>query len=209
MYARGDYDLAGFAVGAVERDRIIDGRTVAEGDVVLGLASSGLHANAFSLVRRIVEQAHLPYDAPAPFLSGRTLAEALLVPTRLYVKSALAAAAAGGLKALAHITGGGLVENIPRVIPAHLSVELDANAWTLPPVFRWLADTAGLSRGELARVFNCGLGMIAIVEPDRADAITLVLTQHGETVHSVGRVVPRPKDGPGTLLINTETAWPG
>ena len=209
MYAHGDYDLAGFAVGAVERDRIIDGRSVTEGDVVLGLASSGLHSNAFSLVRRIVEQAHLSYDAPAPFMPGRTLAEALLVPTRLYVKSGLAAAAAGGLKALAHITGGGLVENIPRVIPGSVSVELDANTWTLPPVFRWLAETAGLSRGELARVFNCGLGMIAIVEPSRADTITDVLSRHGETVHRVGRVVPRPKGGPGTLLMNTETAWPG
>ena len=129
MYAHGDYELAGFAVGAVERDRIIDGHSVRAGDVVLGLASSGLHSNAYSLVRRIVEQARLPYDAPAPFVPGRTLAEALLVPTRLYVKSCLAAAAAGGLKALAHITGGGLVENIPRVIPAEVSVELDAGGF--------------------------------------------------------------------------------
>jgi phosphoribosylformylglycinamidine cyclo-ligase len=209
MYAHGDYDVAGFAVGAVERDRIIDGRSVTEGDVVLGLASSGLHSNAFSLVRRIIEQANLSYDAPAPFMPGCTLAEALLVPTRLYVRSGLAAAAVGGLKALAHITGGGLVENIPRVIPTSVSVELDAISWTLPPVFRWLAETAGLSRGELARVFNCGLGMIAIVEPGRAEAISAVLTQHGETVHRVGRVVPRPRDGQGTLLINAETAWPG
>jgi phosphoribosylformylglycinamidine cyclo-ligase len=209
MYAHGDYDLAGFAVGAVERDRIIDGHSVRAGDVVLGLASSGLHSNAFSLVRRIVEQARLPYDAPAPFVPGRTLAEALLVPTRLYVKSCLAAAAAGGLKALAHITGGGLVENIPRVIPAEVSVELDACAWTLPPVFRWLAETAGLSRGELARVFNCGLGMIAVVEPNRAEALSRIFADAGETVHRVGRVVPRPAESAGTILINVETAWPG
>jgi phosphoribosylformylglycinamidine cyclo-ligase len=209
LYAAGDYDLAGFAVGAVERDRIIDGRAVRAGDVVLGLASSGLHSNAFSLVRRIVEQAGLPYDVPAPFMPGRTLAEALLVPTRLYVKSCLSAAAAGGVKALAHITGGGLVENIPRVIPADVSVEIDARAWPLPPVIRWLAETAGLSRSELARVFNCGLGMIAVVEPGRADAIDRVLTDAGETVYRVGRVVPRPAEGAGTLLINTETAWPG
>ena len=209
MYAHGDYDLAGFAVGAVERDRIIDGHSVRAGDVVLGLASSGLHSNAFSLVRRIVEQARLPYDAPAPFVAGRTLAEALLVPTRLYVKSCLAAAAAGGLKALAHITGGGLVENIPRVIPAEVSVELDARAWTLPPVFRWLAETAGLSRGELARVFNCGLGMIAVVEPNRAEALSRTFADAGETVHRVGRVVPRPAENAGTILINVETAWPG
>jgi phosphoribosylformylglycinamidine cyclo-ligase len=209
MYAAGDYDLAGFAVGAVERDRIIDGRAVRAGDVVVGLASSGLHSNAFSLVRRIVEQARLPYDAPAPFMPDRTLAEALLVPTRLYVKSCLAAAAAGGVKALAHITGGGLVENIPRVIPPEVSVELDALAWPLPPVFRWLAETAGLSRSELARVFNCGLGMIAVVEPSRADAISQVFTDAGETVYRVGRVVPRPAKDAGTLLLNTETAWPG
>jgi phosphoribosylformylglycinamidine cyclo-ligase len=209
MYAHGDYDLAGFAVGAVERDRIIDGRAVRPGDVVLGLASSGLHSNAFSLVRRIVEQAHIPYDSPAPFLTGRTLAEALLVPTRLYVKSCLAAAATGDIKALAHITGGGLVENIPRVIPPGVSVELDASAWVLPPIFRWLAETAGLSRSELARVFNCGLGMIAVVDPSRVEAISRVFTDTGETVYRVGRVVARPADGAGTLLINTETAWPG
>jgi len=209
MYAHGDYDLAGFAVGAVERDRIINGDSVREGDVVLGLASSGLHSNAFSLVRRIVEQARLPYDAPAPFVPGRTLAEALLVPTRLYVKSCLAAAAAGGLKALAHITGGGLVENIPRVIPAEVSVELDALTWMLPPVFRWLAETAGLSRGELAHVFNCGLGMIAVVEPNRAEALSRIFADAGETVHRVGRVVPRPAENAGTILINAETAWPG
>jgi phosphoribosylformylglycinamidine cyclo-ligase len=209
MYAHGDYDLAGFAVGAVERDRIIDGRAVRPGDVVLGLASSGLHSNAFSLVRRIVEQARIPYDSPAPFMTSRTLAEALLVPTRLYVKSCLAAAATGDIKALAHITGGGLVENIPRVIPAGVSVELDASAWVLPPVFRWLAETAGLSRSELARVFNCGLGMIAVVDPSRVEAISRVFTDTGETVYRVGRVVARPADGAGTLLINTETAWPG
>jgi phosphoribosylformylglycinamidine cyclo-ligase len=209
MYAHGDYDLAGFAVGAVERDRIIDGRSVRVGDVALGLASSGLHSNAFSLVRRIVEQARIPYDSPAPFMTSRTLAEALLVPTRLYVKSCLAAAATGDIKALAHITGGGLVENIPRVIPAGVSVELDASAWVLPPVFRWLAETAGLSRSELARVFKCGLGMIAVVDPSRVEAISRVFTDTGETVYRVGRVVARPADGAGTLLINTETAWPG
>ena len=209
MYASGDYDLAGFAVGAVERDRVIDGRAVAGGDGVLGLSSSGLHSNAFSLVRRVVEQARLGYDAPAPFMPGKRLADALLIPTRLYVKSCLAAAAAGGVNALAHITGGGLVENIPRVIPETVSVELDARAWPLPPVFRWLAETSGISRGELARVFNCGLGMVAVVDPHRAEAITKVLTDAGEIVHRVGRVVPRPAGGAGTILLHTETAWPG
>jgi len=209
MYAAGDYDLAGFAVGAVERSGVIDGRTVAVGDVVLGLASSGLHSNGFSLVRRVVEQAGIAYDAPAPFAPGKTLAEALLAPTRLYVKSCLAGIAAGGVKALAHITGGGLIENIPRVIPESVSVELDARAWKLPPVFRFLAETAGLERGELARVFNCGLGMVAVVDTARADAVARAFAAEGETVSRVGRVVPRPKDGAGTLILNTESEWPG
>ena len=209
MYAAGDYDLAGFAVGAVERTGVVDGRAVAPGDLVLGLASSGLHSNGFSLVRRVVESAGIAYDAPAPFAPGKTLAQALLVPTRLYVRSCLAAIAAGGVKALAHITGGGLVENIPRVIPESVSVELDARAWKLPPVFRYLAETGGLARGELARVFNCGLGMVAVVDPARADAVERAFAGEGETVARVGRVVPRPKDGAGTLLLNTESEWPG
>jgi len=209
MYAKGDYDLAGFAVGAVERDRVIDGRQVEVGDLVLGLAASGLHSNGFSLVRHVVERAHLAYDVPAPFAPGKSLGEALLAPTRLYVKSCLAAIAAGGVRALAHITGGGLIENIPRVIPDALSVEIDARSWTLPPVFRWLAETGGIARSELARVFNCGIGMVAVVERARADAIEQALTANGETVHRIGRVVPRPKDGAGTILVNTESAWPG
>jgi phosphoribosylformylglycinamidine cyclo-ligase len=209
MYAKGDYDLAGFAVGAVERERVIDGRQVQAGDVVLGLASSGLHSNGFSLVRRVVERSGLGYDAAAPFASGKSLGEALLAPTRLYVKSCLAAIAGGGVRALAHITGGGLIENIPRVIPDDLSVEIDARSWTLPPVFRWLAETGGLARGELARVFNCGLGMVVIVESGRAADVERAFVDAGETVHRIGRVVPRPTDGAGTILIHTETAWPG
>ncbi len=209
MYANGDYDLAGFAVGAVERDRVVDGRQVQAGDIVLGLASSGLHSNGFSLVRRVVERSGLGYAAPAPFAPGKSLGEALLVPTRLYVKSCLAAIAGGGVRALAHITGGGLVENIPRVIPDDLSVEIDARSWTLPPVFRWLAETGGIARGELGRVFNCGLGMVAIVESARAADVERAFVEAGETVHRIGRVVPRPKDGTGTILIHTETAWPG
>ena len=142
-------------------------------------------------------------------MPGRTLAEALLVPTRLYVKSCLAATAGGGVKALAHITGGGLLENIPRVIPDSVSVEIDAGAWPLPSVFRWLAETAGIARTELARVFNCGLGMVAVVDPARADALERALSDAGETVFRVGRVVPRPTGGAGTILLHTETAWPG
>ena len=209
MYAKGDYDLAGFAVGAVERDRVIDGRTVKPGDLVLGLASSGLHSNGFSLVRRVVERSGIAYDAPAPFAPGLTLGDALLAPTRLYVRSCLAAIGTGGVKALAHITGGGLVENVPRVIPETVSVALDAERWPLPPVFRWLAETAGIARSELARVFNCGLGMVAVVDTAKADAVERAFAAQGETVYRVGRVVPRQQGGTGTLLLNTETQWPG
>jgi phosphoribosylformylglycinamidine cyclo-ligase len=205
MYAPGDYDLAGFAVGAAERGRLIDGAAVREGDAVLGLASSGLHSNGFSLVRRVVEESGLGYAAPAPFAPGQSVGEALLTPTRLYVRSCLAAIRAGGVKALAHITGGGLVENIPRVLPDGLAAELDAAAWELLPVFRWLAETARLPRAELARTFNCGIGMVAVVAPERADAIAAVLGEHGETVRRVGTIIR----GAETRLRNIERCWPG
>jgi phosphoribosylformylglycinamidine cyclo-ligase len=203
MYAKPDYDLAGFSVGAAERGRLLDGSTVREGDVVLGLASSGVHSNGFSLVRRAVEAAGLLYADPAPFAPGTTLGDALLTPTRLYVRSCLAAIREGGIKALAHITGGGLVENIPRVLPSGLAAELDAASWTLPPVFRWLAETARLPAPELARTFNCGIGMVAVVAPERADGLSRTLASHGETVRTIGRIVR----GEGTILRHTES-WP-
>ena len=208
MYAAGDYDLAGFAVGAVERGQALDGATVVAGDVVLGLESDGLHSNGFSLVRRVVEEAGLSYSAPAPFAASHDLAEELLRPTRLYVKPCLAALKAGGVKAYAHITGGGLVENIPRVLPDGLAAELDAATWTLPPVFTWLAQTAGIARAEMARTFNCGIGMVAVAAPAQADAVARVLTQAGERVHHIGRIVKRAGDA-GVHLVNTERAWPG
>jgi phosphoribosylformylglycinamidine cyclo-ligase len=209
MYAAGDYDLAGFAVGAVERGAVLDGSGVQPGDVVLGLAASGVHSNGFSLVRRIVEQAGLAYDAPAPFAPERALGEALLTPTRLYVKSCRAGLATGGIRALAHITGGGLLENIPRVLPDAVATELDARAWRLPPVFRWLAETGRIAPMEMARTFNCGIGMVAVVEPAAAERVTSALASMGETVHRIGRIVPRAEGAPGTVLLNTDTAWPG
>ena len=209
MYAAGDYDLAGFAVGAVERGAVLDGHEVVAGDVVLGLASTGLHSNGYSLVRRVVAEAGLAYAAPAPFAAEQSLGEALLTPTRLYVKSCRAALAAGGVKALAHITGGGLLENIPRVLPTGLAAELDAGRWTLPPVFRWLAEKAAIPRLELARTFNCGIGMIAVTAPERAAAVTRVLSEAGEHVHPIGRIVPRAGGAPGTLILGAEAAWPG
>ena len=208
MYAAGDYDLAGFAVGAVERGAALDGRGVEAGDVVLGLASSGVHSNGFSLVRRLVEQSGLAYDAPAPFAPQRTLGEALLTPTRLYVTSCRAALATGGIRALAHITGGGLLENIPRVLPGGLAAELDARAWPLPPVFRWLADTGGVAPMEMARTFNCGIGMVAVVEAVAVERVVAALTAAGETVARIGRIVPRGDGAPGTKLLHTEKTWP-
>jgi phosphoribosylformylglycinamidine cyclo-ligase len=209
MYAKGDYDLAGFAVGAVERDDVVDGRSVAEGDVVLGLASSGVHSNGFSLVRRIVETSGLGYGDPAPFADSQSVGEALLTPTRLYVKSVLGAIRAGGVKAAAHITGGGLLENIPRVFSADFAAELDAKSWELPAVFRWLATEGGLPAAELARTFNCGIGMVLVVAPEAAASVATMLAEAGETVHTIGRIVRRPPGSPGTILRNTEAAWPG
>jgi len=209
MYAKGDYDLAGFAVGAVERSAVVDGSTVREGDMVLGLASSGVHSNGFSLVRRIVETSGLAYGDPAPFAAGQSVGEALLAPTRLYVRGVLGAIRAGGVKAAAHITGGGLIENIPRVFSSDLAAELDAKTWELPAVFRWLATESGLPAAELARTFNCGIGMVLVVAPEAAAGAERVLAEAGETVHRIGRIIRRPSEGPGTLLRNTEAVWPG
>ncbi|HVJ35292.1 MAG TPA: phosphoribosylformylglycinamidine cyclo-ligase [Terriglobia bacterium] len=204
MYAGGDYDLAGFAVGAVERGQAITGDTVAAGDVILGLASSGVHSNGYSLVRKVVERSGLGYAAEAPFAKGQKLGAALLTPTRIYVKSCLAAIReTGAVKALAHITGGGLLENIPRVLPAGLQAEIDGGAWTLPPVFQWLARTAGINAHEMSRTFNCGIGMILVVAADRAAEVEKVLQGQNETVHRIGKIGARAKDAPGCVVNNT------
>jgi phosphoribosylformylglycinamidine cyclo-ligase len=188
MYAPGDYDLAGFAVGVVERARALTGARVAPGAVLLGLASSGAHSNGYSLIRRIVADAGLGWDAPAPFAPGATLGEALLAPTRIYVRALLPLAREGRLLALAHITGGGLLENIPRVLPEGCRAALDAGAWPLPPLFAWLRESGGLTPRDLARTFNCGIGMVAAVDADAADAIAGALGAAGETVWRIGRV---------------------
>jgi phosphoribosylformylglycinamidine cyclo-ligase len=173
MYAEGDYDMAGFCVGAVDRDKVIPRLgDQKEGDILVGLASSGPHSNGYSLIRRIVERSGLAWDAPAPFVEGKTLAEALLEPTRIYIRSVLPHLKAGRIKGLAHITGGGLVENPPRAIAEGLVPRFDWNAWALPPVFDWLAKTGGVSDHEMRRTFNCGLGLVLIVDPhDLADVL--------------------------------------
>jgi phosphoribosylformylglycinamidine cyclo-ligase len=206
MYARGDYDLAGFAVGAAERGTILTGASVAPGDVLLGLASSGVHSNGYSLVRRIVERSKLDYAAPAPFDAARPLGAALLAPTRIYVKSCLAAVRAGKVKALAHITGGGLIENVPRVLPAGTAAEIDAAAWTLPPVFAWLQKEGGVAPQEMARTFNCGIGMVVAVAAADADEAARILSEGGETVHRIGRVVAHQGE-PESRVLNAESAW--
>jgi phosphoribosylformylglycinamidine cyclo-ligase len=186
MYAPGDFDLAGFSVGAMERGQALpDG--VREGDVLLGLTSDGVHSNGYSLVRRVVERSGLDWGAPAPFASA-SLGEALLAPTRLYVKPALAAIRAGGVHALAHITGGGLTENIPRVLPDGLGVDIDLDAWPLPPVFGWLAQEGGLEEAELLKTFNAGLGMVLVVAEEAVEGLTWTLQEAGETVHRIGTV---------------------
>ena len=187
MYHKGDFDLAGFAVGAMERGADLPAGVQA-GDILLGLASNGVHSNGYSFVRKVVELSGLTWDAPSPFSDG-DLGAALLAPTRLYVKQALAAIRAGGVHGLAHITGGGLTENPPRVLPEGLACEIDLGSWTLPPVFRWLATTANMAEPELLKTFNCGIGMILVVAEDRAEALSDLLTQAGETVTRMGRVV--------------------
>jgi phosphoribosylformylglycinamidine cyclo-ligase len=185
MYADGDYDLAGFAVGAAERDALLP-RGVAAGDALLGLASSGVHSNGFSLVRRIVAASGVGWGDMAPFARDRTLAEALMTPTRIYVKPLLALHRAGLLKAAAHITGGGLPGNVPRVLPPGTLAALDARAWPLPRVFGWLARAGGVAAEEMLRVFNCGLGMVLVVPDSRA--ARLVLEEAGETVFDIGAI---------------------
>ncbi len=192
MYASGDYDLAGFAVGAAERGQLLPTDDIVEGDVILGLASSGIHSNGFSLVRRIVEKSGLGWNDPAPFAEGRTLAQALLEPTRIYVKPVLhAVRGTHGIKALAHITGGGFPDNIPRVLTDAWTAEIDLEAIDAPPVFGWLQKTGGIADLEMLRTFNCGIGMIAVVAAGQAAQVAAVLNQSGETVTPIGRICPR------------------
>ena len=204
MYAKGDYDLAGFAVGAVERDQALTGADVKEGDVILGLASSGVHSNGFSLVRKIVEQSGLGWTEPCPFDQKKSMGEALMTPTRIYVKSALAAIKSGGVKALAHITGGGLVDNVPRVLPDGLQADIDGASWKLPAVFGWLAKTGGVPRDDLIRTFNCGIGMVVVVAPDGEARVTQVFKDNGEIVHRVGSIVKRADGAEGCVVRNTD-----
>jgi phosphoribosylformylglycinamidine cyclo-ligase len=197
LYQSGDYDLAGFSVGAVERDEILPRADIAVGDVLIGLKSSGVHSNGYSLVRKLVAHANLSWDATAPFAHEQSVAEALLTPTRIYVKSLLAAIRAtggsgskGAIKALSHITGGGLAENVPRVMPKDVGARIDLSAFQAPSIFHWLARTGNISDAEMLRTFNCGIGMIAVVSKARAKDVLDALTAAGEEPLVIGDVVP-------------------
>ena len=207
LYAEGDYDLAGFAVGAAERGQLLPSTDMAAGDVVLGIASTGLHSNGFSLVRRVIAETGLDLLAPAPFAPDRTLGDALLASTRIYVRPLLTAIReTGAIKALAHITGGGLTENLPRVVPDDLAASIDLDTLSPHPVFGWLGKTGGVADDEMLRTFNCGVGMMVVVGADRADAVVDVLSSAGETVAVVGYLKARTQEAPAIDYSGT-IAW--
>lgn len=213
MYAEKDYDLAGFTVGAVERDEVVDNSRIIEGDVVIGMASSGLHSNGFSLVRKIVGSTQgYSYDKDAPFEVGKNLGDVLLTPTKIYVKSLLSALkikndqGQQAIKGMANITGGGLIENIPRIMPDDIVTVLDANKWTLPPLFKWLADIGNLTVDDMAVTLNCGIGMIVVCEQADAQKIMDNLTEQGETVMKIG-YLKKKTDEKSVIIENTDKAW--
>ena len=203
MYAAGDYDLAGFCVGAVDRDQVLTGEDIAPGNIVLGLGSSGVHSNGFSLVRRIVADRHWNLDQRFPNLDGRTLEETLLAPTRIYVRALLPLAQQRKIKGLAHITGGGLLENIPRVLPDGCHAFIDAGRWNLPSIFTLLQEGGQLAPEEMARTFNCGIGMAVIVDANEVDGVSNALEGAGETVFEIGRI----EEGRRGCTVSGQAGW--
>jgi phosphoribosylformylglycinamidine cyclo-ligase len=202
MYAQEDYDLAGFTVGIVEKSKVIDGSQITEGDLLIALASSGPHSNGYSLIRHILKTSQTSLDLP---FENQTLGEILLTPTRIYVRSVLALAETGILKGAAHITGGGLIENIPRVLPADYAAFLDESSWNLPPIFEWLQSTGNLSSVELRRTFNCGIGMIVCVAPEHAEKALSLLHDHQETPWIVGKIIPKQNPERGVVFSHDTT----
>jgi phosphoribosylformylglycinamidine cyclo-ligase len=200
MYPDGEYDLAGFAVGAVEKSAIIDGKSIRPGDVILGLASSGVHSNGYSLVRKILERVQA---TPTQDFDGEPLVDVVMAPTRIYVKPVLAALAQHGtaIKGLAHITGGGLVENVPRILQKDVAATLHRDAWKMPRLFSWLQQHGGVADAEMHRVFNCGIGMVIVVDATRAEAIVATLRELGETVDVIGEIVQRQGDAAQTVVV--------
>ncbi len=207
MYHGGDYDLAGFSVGAVEREKILTGQTIKAGDIVYGLPSSGVHSNGFSLVRKIISDTDTKLDAPCPYENGKSLAQALITPTRIYVKALMNILKETSLiKGLSHITGGGLLENIPRVLPDGLGVKLDAAKWELLPVFKWLKKSASISNHDLARTLNCGIGMVVICAADDTSKLETALQKNGEAFYRIGEVIAAP-EGERVIIENMDAEW--
>jgi phosphoribosylformylglycinamidine cyclo-ligase len=214
LYAPGDYDLAGFTVGAVERDQMVNGESIVPGDVVLGLASSGVHSNGFSLVRHVIKNTPgTTYESMVPFEKSMTLGELMLMPTRIYVRSLLAALkqkdknGKPAIKGMAHITGGGLYENIPRILPDNVAAKVDAKTWKLPSIFRWLSEVGKVEANDMARTLNCGIGMVVVCAPDQADALIATVKKEGETVYTIGTIVRRDVSNMPVILDNLETSW--
>ena len=192
MYPEGEYDLAGFAVGVVEKERIISGQSIQSGDVLLGLASNGAHSNGYSLIRKIIDRAQPDLDAE--FDGGKTLRQTVIAPTRLYAKPLLAAMKEFEIKGMAHITGGGISENLPRVLPQNCTAHIDAESWEMPKLFQWLQKEGNIAAAEMYRTFNCGIGMIVVVAPEAADALAAFLRDQGETVYRLGEIRERQGD---------------
>ena len=209
MYHGDDYDLAGFSVGAVERGKQLTGETIRPGDTVIGLSSSGVHSNGYSLVRKVIADLGLSFDGPAPFAPDESLAASLLTPTRIYVRPVLEALKTGTIKALSHITGGGLVENIPRVLPDDVGVVLDAKKWSMLPVFKWLCRDGAVPADDMARTFNCGIGMVAICPADQAEATVALLNAQGETAQIIGHVTENRPGQPRVIVNNLEMVLHG
>jgi phosphoribosylformylglycinamidine cyclo-ligase len=198
MYPPGEYDLAGFAVGVVEKSKIIDGSSIRPGDAIIGIASSGAHSNGYSLIRKIIERSGAK---PSETIEDKTLQEWVMAPTQIYVKQLLNVMSHHSLKGLAHITGGGLVDNIPRVLPENTQAVLRRDSWTMPPLFRWLQMKGGVADAEMVRVFNCGIGMVVVVDPQEATAVIASIEQQGLNAWLLGDIVLRPEGAPQTILI--------
>lgn len=198
MYPDGEYDLAGFAVGCVDKSQIIDGTTIGEGDVVLGLASSGAHSNGYSLIRKLIDQSGIDMDAD---FHGQPFRDVIMAPTKLYVKSVLALLAEMPIKGMAHITGGGITENIPRILPDGLMAEIQSGSWQLPPLFEWLQQQGNIANNELYKTFNCGIGMAVIINAAQADAAAAILKSHGETVYRIGQIRAQGQDEAQTIVV--------
>ena len=204
LYAGDDFDGAGAAVGAVERNKMLPQRDIKEGDILLGLGSSGCHSNGFSLIRKTMEYAGLSYSDPAPWDPTNTVGDSLLIPTKIYCKSFLAAHKQGLIKAASHVTGGGFVENVPRMLPSNLTAHVDASTWRAPCVFTWLAKAGNIKTDELARTFNMGIGMVLIVSEENKQNATSVLTSYGEEVYEIGKLVRCGQETVQCVVSNAE-----